>query len=124
MIIILLQALFYLNTKQIWLQKGLDPTHQTKLLPASSSSVAATAAECGTQLTILMSEIQDWLRQVGSLDNTANLDSTLILNQLAHQEQQFRGELKNLVLRITLLKGKGAEYIPQSTSGIAMRSDE
>jgi hypothetical protein len=44
-------------------------------------------------LTVLVCEIEDGLRQVGRLDNAADLNSTLVLNELANQEQKLGGEL-------------------------------
>lgn len=55
--------------------------------------VASTAAESGTQLAILVCEVEDGLGEVCGLDNAANLDSTFILDQFTNQEQEFGGEL-------------------------------
>lgn len=40
-----------------------------------------------------MCEVQDRLGQVGSLDDTSDLDGTLFLDEFAHQEQEFGREL-------------------------------
>ena len=42
-----------------------------------------------------MCEVQNGLGQVGCLDDAPHLDSTLVLDQLAHQVQEFGGELFN-----------------------------
>lgn len=55
--------------------------------------VTATAAECSTQLAVLMCKIQDGLGQIGCLNDASNLDSTLILDQLTYQVQELRRKL-------------------------------
>jgi hypothetical protein len=40
-----------------------------------------------------MREIQNGLGEVGRLDDAPHLDSTLVLDQLAHQVQELGGEL-------------------------------
>lgn len=52
-------------------------------------SVAAAAAEGRTELTVLMCEVENRLRQIGSLDDTADLDGTFALDELADQEQEL-----------------------------------
>lgn len=79
MSVIMSASAFYLNTQSIPIR--------------SLSSVAAAAPESGTELAVLMGEIEDRLRQVGRLHDAADLDSSLILNELAHQVKQIRREL-------------------------------
>lgn len=43
-------------------------------------AIAAAAAECCAQLTVLVSEVKNSLGQVRSLYDAADLDSTLVFN--------------------------------------------
>ena len=58
-------------------------------LRSSSShlSVASITSERRTQLAIVMCEIQDLLRKVRRLNDTADLDRTLLLNELSNRVQ-------------------------------------
>lgn len=70
-----------------------DCTATSRFPDLGSSSIAAAAAECSTELAVLMREIQNGLGEVGRLDDAPHLDSTLVLDQLAHQVQELGGEL-------------------------------
>lgn len=50
-----------------------------------------------------MCEIQNGLGQVGCLDDTPHLDGTLVLDQLAHHEQEFGRELSAVSIADRLL---------------------
>jgi hypothetical protein len=81
---------------------GLDHVWQwhirASLQPVQQrSSIAATAPERRTQLAVLVREIQDRLRQVGRLDNTADLDGPFFLDEFADHVQEFGGELALLI---------------------------
>lgn len=57
------------------------------------SSIATAAAEHGTELAVLVREVQNRLRQVGSLDNASDLDGAFVFDEFADHEQELRREL-------------------------------
>ena len=46
-------------------------------------TVTATAAECSTQLAVLVGEVEDGLGKISRLDYTADLDGAFIFDEFA-----------------------------------------
>jgi hypothetical protein len=58
------------------------------------SNIAAGAAEGDTELTVMMREVKNSLRQVGRLNNAADLDGPFLLDELPDEEEQLWRELQ------------------------------
>ena len=50
-------------------------------------TITTAAPETGAYLTVVVCQIERWLRQIRRLHDTANLDCTFFLDELANQIQ-------------------------------------
>jgi hypothetical protein len=66
----------------------------------SHLTITSAAPERGTQRSVLVREIKDMLGKAGALDDAANLDGTLFLDELADRVEERWGELRQVSVRV------------------------
>ncbi len=54
-----------------------------------TSTITAIASESGAQLSIVMCQIQHWLRQARGLNDTADLDGSFFFDELTDSVEEI-----------------------------------
>lgn len=70
------------------------PSLKNMYLLLKDSTIATTTPECSTKRRVLVRQIQNVLRQLGCLDDTANLDCAFVFDELADGEEEVGRELR------------------------------
>ena len=71
------------------------------------SSIRPATPERGTQLAVVMCQVQHLLGQIRRLNDTPNLDRTLVLDQFPDGVEQIRGKLGTSASTIPFIQQTG-----------------